>query len=107
LYREAASVEALETLRAQHMTADESTGEQVLDDTAYYRDLRTALIEALPLDAAEVQALAGARAEAVRAFLVDEKGIDSARVRIIGAVAVEEPSGDEWVRCRLDVDTGA
>ena len=106
MYRKTASREALDALRAQNMTTDESTGEQVLDETAYYRDLRAALIEAQPVDAAEVQALASARAEAVRAFMVDGQGIDPVQVRIIDPVAVEEPSGDGWVRCRLDVDAG-
>jgi len=106
LYRESASGEGLNALRAQNMTADESTGEQVLDETTYYRDLSAALIEAQPVDMAAVQALAGARAEAVRAFLVDGQGIDPTRLRIIDPVAAEEPSDDDWVRCRLDVETG-
>ncbi|MBD3871739.1 MAG: DUF748 domain-containing protein, partial [Acidobacteria bacterium] len=107
MYREIASGDALETLRAQNMTADESTGEQVLDETAYYRDLQAALIEAQPIDMAAVQALGGARAEAVRSYMVDTAGIDSGRVRVEEPVAMEEGEGeDDWVRCRLDIDTG-
>jgi len=107
MYRETASGDALDTLRAQNMTADESTGEQVVDETAYYRDLKAALIAAQPVDPAEVTALGAARAEAVRAFLVDGTGADAARIRIIEPVAVEEGEGEEdWVRCRLDIDTG-
>jgi len=107
MYRETASGDALDTLRAQNMTADESTGEQVLDETAYYRDLKAALIAAQSVDPAEVKALGAARAEAVRAFLVDGTSADAARIRIIEPVAVEEGEGeDDWVRCRLDIDTG-
>jgi hypothetical protein len=107
MYRETASGDALDTLRAQNMTADESTGEQVLDETAYYRDLKAALIAAQPVDPAQVNALGAARAEAVRAYMVDTAGIDSGRVRVVEAVAVEEGEGeDDWVRCRLDIDTG-
>jgi hypothetical protein len=107
MYRETASGEAIDALRAQNMTADESTGEQVLDETAYYRDLQAALIEAQPIDMAAVQALGAARAEAVRSYMVDTAGIDSGRVRVVEPVAVEEGEGeDDWVRCRLDIDTG-
>jgi len=107
MYRETASGEAIDGLRAQNMVTDASTGEQVLDETAYYRDLQAALIEAQPVDMAAVQALGEARAEAVRAYMVDTAGIDSGRVRVVEAVAVEEGEGeDDWVRCRLDIDTG-
>jgi hypothetical protein len=106
MYLETASRESLDALRAQYTATDEDSGEEVLDETAYFRDLRAALIEAQPLDPSEIQALAGARAEAVRAFLVDTQAIDPARVRVIDSIPVEEPSGDEWVRCRLDVETG-
>lgn len=48
------------------------------------------------------RALGEARAEAVRAFLVDGTGAEHARIRIIEPVAVEESEGeDDWVRCRL------
>ena len=107
MYREVASGEAIDALRAKNMTTEESTGEQSLDETAYYRDLQAALIEAQPVDMAAVQALGEARAEAVRAYMVDTAGIDSGRVRVVEAVAVEEGEGeDDWVRCRLDIDTG-
>ena len=103
LYRKSGSAEPLDALRTRNMTTDEDTGGQVLDETAYHRDLQAALIEAQPVDAAGIEALAAARAEAVRAFLVDSQGLDQARVRVIDAVAIEESSEDGWVRCRLDV----
>jgi hypothetical protein len=37
--------------------------------------------------------------------MVDTAGTDPARIRIIEPVAVE-PGDADWVRCRLDVDTG-
>jgi hypothetical protein len=106
MYRATASSEALDALRAQNTTIAEAAGEQVLDETAYYRDLRAALIEAQPVDPADVEALAGARAEAIRTFLIDGQGIDAARVRIIDEVGAEKPSEDGWIRCRLDLDSG-
>jgi hypothetical protein len=104
MYHQADSSESLDSLRAENMKADETTGEQVLDETGYYLDLRSALIEVQPVDGAEVQALAGARAEAIRVFLVDELGVAAGRVRIIDPVTLEESQDDRWVRCRLDVE---
>jgi len=107
MYLEIASSDSLDALRAENMTNDETTGEQVLDETSYYRSLREAMIEAQPVDQAAITALADARAEAIRSFLVDEQDIDPARVRIVDPVAVEESPDDGWVRCRLDVDAGS
>jgi hypothetical protein len=104
MYLEAASHEQLDALRSRNTVVDESTGEKALDETAYYRDLRDALIDAQPVNTAEVEALAVARAETIRNSLVDDLGVDPARVRIIGPAILEEPSGDDWVRCRLDVE---
>jgi hypothetical protein len=104
LYVENATGEQLAALRALHTTEppDGDEASPILDDTAYYRDLRRALVEAQSVDPAVLQALGPARAEAIRAFLVDEAALESARVQILDAVAVE-PSGNQWVRCRLDV----
>jgi len=104
MYHQAASSESLDSLRAENMKADETTSELALDETSYYLDLRSALIEAQQVDPAAVQALAGARAEAIRAFLVDELGVAAGRVRIIDPVTLEESQNDKWVRCRLDVE---
>jgi len=105
MYLETASSDNLDALHAQNMTTDASTGEQVFDETSYYHALRKALIEAQPVDQSAIAALADARAEAVRACLVDDQGIDPARVRVTNPVAIKESSDDGWVRCRLDVDT--
>jgi len=97
LYRDIASSEALNELRGRH------EAEGSFDETAYYRDLRDALVEAQPVDPGAAEALAGARAEAIRGFIVESEGGDESRVRIIDPVALEESAGDGWVRCRLDV----
>jgi hypothetical protein len=60
--------------------------------------------ETQPVDPAAVQVLAGARAEAIRAFLVDELGVAAGRVGIIDPVTLEESQDDKWVRCPLDVE---
>ena len=99
LYLDAASREALDELHARH------EGEGGFDETSYYRDLRVAVIEAQPVDSAVVGALAGARAEAIRAFLVDQQEVASSRVRIIEPVTLEQSTDGKWVRCRLDIAT--
>ena len=100
LYRDAASGEALNELRAQH----EVDGSY--DETAYYRDLRDGLVEVQPVDPGAAEALAGARAEAIRGFIIEAEGGDASRVRVIDPVAIEEGAGDGWVRCRLDIEAG-
>ncbi len=109
LYGESFSGAGLEALRATHMTqpetAEEGAVEAVLDETAYYRDLKAALVAAQPVDPTQLEALGAARTEAIRGQLVDEAGIDPARVEVLAPVAVE-PEGGRWVRCRLDVSAG-
>ena len=100
LYRDAASGEALAELRAGY------EGEDGLDETAYHRALRDAAIDAQVADPVAVETLAGARAEAIRAFIVEREGGDDSRVRVIDPVAVETSTGGGWVRCRLDVEAG-
>ena len=103
-YREFVSPEESESLRAQFTTAGEAAGEApVLDETAYYRELQRWLIEAQAVDEVALRALGSARAEAIRARLVDEAGVDGARVRIVDPVEVK-PAGETWVRVELDVD---
>ena len=109
LYRESSAAEDLEAIRARHTTAGEAaegeTAEPVLDETGYYRDLRAALVAVQLIDEMQLRGLGSARAEAIRAFLVDGSGIGAARVQVLEPVAVE-PSGERWVRCQLDVAAG-
>ena len=109
LYREAVTGEDLETVRARYVTTGEAaegeTAEPVLDETAYYRDLRAALAAAQPVDDERLRELGSARAEAIRALLVDGSGIDPSRLQVLEPVPVE-PSGERWVRCELEVAAG-
>ena len=109
LYLENASDGELSELRARHVAPSESTeesvGEAVLDETAYYRELKAALVAVQPIDPDQLMALGSARTEAIRTLLVDESGIDPSRVEVLEPEAIE-PSGDRWVRCRLDVASG-
>ena len=93
-------------MRARHGTAG-GTGEEppALDETAYYHELRESLIAAQSIDETALRALGEDRAEQIRELLVDEIGIDAARVRILDPIAVES-SGDGWVRLELDVTAG-
>lgn len=103
VYRELSLPEGLEQLRAQFTTEGEVAGDApVFDETAYYRDLRRLLIEALPIDEADLRELASARAETIRTLLVDEVGVDAGRVKIVDPVEVK-PTGEAWVQVELDV----
>jgi hypothetical protein len=110
LYREIVAEADLEALRERHTTSTEDLAEgkveTSLDETAYYRDLKTALVAAQLVDLAEIEALGRVRSETVRSLLVDESGIDPSRVRVLPPTAVEPSEGD-WVRCRLDVAPGS
>jgi hypothetical protein len=93
----------VDSLREEHVAPDPETGEPVLDEKAYERSLRAALVEAQSIDPDALRALASARAEAVRAFLRGDGGLDPARVRIADPVAVGESSSDRWVRTRIEI----
>lgn len=99
--------EQVDALRVRHTAApaeaESETAAPVLDETAYYRELRAALIDAQPIDPAAVPALGAARAEAIRGFLISDAALDPARVRLLEIAAVAEPSADGWVRSRLDI----
>jgi hypothetical protein len=77
----------------------------VLDGPAYRGALRQALVAAQPVDESALRNLGTARAEAIRAFLVDDSGISAARVRLLGPEAIE-PADDRWVRLELEVTAG-
>ena len=105
-YRKLSAPEGLEQLRARFTTEGEAAGDApVFDETAYYRDLRRLLIEALPIDEAALRELASSRAETIRALMVDEVGVDAARVKIIDPAEVK-PTGEAWVQVALDVTAG-
>jgi hypothetical protein len=64
--------------------------------------MRESLVASQPLAEGAVAALAPARAEAIRAFLVDQAGLDPARVNIAPKPEVETGS-ERWVRCQLEL----
>ena len=87
----------VESLRARHTSGTE---EPTLDEPAYRTALLDELIAAQAIDEADVQPLAAARAEAIRAHLVDQAGVDSSRVKVLPEAATVTDS-DKWVRCQL------
>jgi len=111
LYASRLSSAELDALRAQHTTAGSAEGaEPVLDEVAYRDGLREALVASQPIDQAALAALAPARAEAIRSYLVGQ-GLDAARVSVAPEATVVEPDKKEtaateskkWVRCRLEL----
>ena len=112
LYSSRVSAAEVDALRAQHTTPGEAEGaEPVFDEVAYRDDLHEALIASQPVDQATVAALAPARAEAIRGYLVDQAGLDPARVSVAPEATAEEPEKKEtaatgsenWVRCKLEL----
>jgi hypothetical protein len=104
LYASTVPEPTLEALRGEHTTADPESPDSpgVLDEVDYRRALRERLLAAQPVDPAALEALAPARAEAVRTRLVDAGGLEGSRVKVLEPAPSETP-GDDWVRCRLEV----
>jgi hypothetical protein len=94
----------LDAVKADHLAApaDKPEGKPVLDQTAYAADLRDRLLASETVDQQDLEALANARAEAIRdAFLADGE-IDAARIAI-AAPSATESEGSEWVVMELGV----
>jgi hypothetical protein len=92
----------LDALRAQFTTGTE---ESTLDEAAYRTALVDELIAAQGIDEAEAQSLAANRAQAIRAYLVDQAGVDASRVVVLTETATVTDS-DQWVRCQLSLQEG-
>ncbi len=105
LFREGHTDEELAALRAPHLTQGEAAVEPRLDEEAYRRDLRAALVASQVVDQDALRALGEARGQAVRSYLVDTAGVDSGRIEVTEPVPAAAASG-ERMRCRLDVRTG-
>ncbi|MGB3565243.1 MAG: DUF748 domain-containing protein [Thermoanaerobaculia bacterium] len=103
MYGSQISTDELEVLRQQYTTG---TDEPQLDETAYREALNESLIEAQTIDEEQVQALGPARAEAIRGHLVDQSGIDPARITILPETT-DTATGEDRIRCRLSVDAGS
>jgi len=102
MYVERNSTAALDALRLQHTPAPAEGATPVLDEVAYRLAMRGALTASQPLADGAVAALASARAEAIRAFLVDQAGVDPARISIAPEPKLLEGS-ERWVRCQLEL----
>jgi hypothetical protein len=95
--------EQIAALREQSTSTSEDGTQTMLDETKYYRALREALIAVQTIEPAELEALAGTRAEAIHALLVDELGADANGLQLLEPAAVEKSSDDRWVRLELEV----
>jgi hypothetical protein len=105
LYVERFPDSPLEELRAAHRAApvDEPEAEPVFDETAYSGELRDRLLASETIGAAELEALATQRAQAVtEAFLAG--GLDPARITQ-GEPTESESEDGEWVIMELGVAT--
>ena len=97
MYRSQVDGADLEALRAQYAS---DTDGATLDEVAYRAALLDQVIAAQVVDETETEALAAARAEAIRAYLVDQAGVDASRVVVQTETATVTDS-DKWVRCQL------
>ncbi len=103
LYTETLAGASLDALRAAHTQPPAGEGAQAtLDESAYRQQMRDTITAAQPVDAATVASLASQRADAIRVSLVEQGGLDPARVTV-AAEPVSEPVDGSWVRCQLEV----
>jgi len=111
MYSSRLSKEEFDGLQERHTSMSSDGAELTFDEVAYRGDLREALIASQPIDEAVMQALGPARAEAIRAYLVEQAGLDSARVVVAPEETATQPEEKEtaatgsenWVRCRLEL----
>jgi len=94
----------LDTIKAEHMAPppDKPEGEPVLDKLAYAGDLRDRLLASEQIGAEELEALASARAEAIRAAFLAAGGLDEQRIEVTPPEEGESEDG-EWVLMELGV----
>ena len=99
-YEELTSPSQAAMIRGRHMSED-----GVVDETGFREALWAQLLAGQEVSETDVRALAPARAEAVRTFLVDQSGIDSARVVVLPDPVTVETENDK-VRLQLGLNTG-
>jgi hypothetical protein len=104
LHRERFPDTDLETIRAVHRSvpADDPEAEPRFDELAYGADLRDRLLESESVGAVELDALARARAVAIRDAFLATGVLTEERVRLAEPAAVESED-DEWVVLELAV----
>jgi hypothetical protein len=94
----------LDSVKAEHMAppVDDANKAPVLDELAYAGDLRDRLLAAQAIESADLEALARARAEAVRSAFLATGEFDESRIMTADPVASESEE-DEWVIMELGV----
>ena len=105
LYAQANPGQPLDPLRAEFMQPQNPTNEQsplLLDETAYLAALAEQLVEAEPVSEADLQALAGARARAIREALTGDGAVAPDRVEL-GEHTSAALNDAGWVPLRLDI----
>jgi len=80
---------------------DDAGGATRLDETAYVAELEQRLIDAAPVDEAQLQALGRDRAQRVSGWLVDNAGIDASRIAVGETATGSADSG--WIAMELEV----
>ena len=94
---------SLQSLKAVHTTSGADDSEKpTFKALAYAADLRDRLLSAQTIAEFELEQLANARAEAVRAAVLDDGSIDGARIVLIQPRKVTSKDG-QWVTLKLDV----
>lgn len=93
-YKELLSVDQMKAL------LDEHTSDNAVDEVAYRKALVSDLVAAQSVDNAQVQALGPARAEAIRAFFVEQGGLDAGRVSVDPETSTTS-DGEHLVRSQL------
>jgi hypothetical protein len=94
--------DAATTLRAQSTTTPADGSAPRLDLAPYFQAMRGKLIAAQPVSDAELEKLSTARANTIKAYMVEMARIPVERLEIIEP-DVSEDKG-EWVRCKLALD---
>jgi hypothetical protein len=91
-----------ELLSADQMRAllEEHTSDTAVDEVAYRKALVADLLAAQSVDNAQMQALGPARAEAIRAFFVEQGGLDAGRFSVDPETSTTS-DGERWVRSQL------
>lgn len=92
------SASLVATARGQYLSDDGT-----LDEEGFRELLWTQLLETQQVSEADARALAPARAEVIRAYLVDQQGVDSSRVTVMPDTVTVE-TGDPKVRCQLSLN---
>ena len=105
LYSQAMPGQTLEAVQAEFMQPQDSTIPEsplALDAAAYLAALRAQLVEAEPVGEADLDALANARAEAIREALTSDGGVVPGRITL-GEHASASLNDAGWIPLRLDI----